>query len=115
MRSPASVGIHTIAWIVTGFPPEISSMSLGNEERVTWISEHGNLRLVVLAPEGGPGRPSLRCGRPAAGSARHPVRGQTLVPIPPHVGTEASGAVADRRRPRRDQAGRGGHRPPNGP
>jgi phosphatidylinositol alpha 1,6-mannosyltransferase len=49
--SPPSARIHTVAWIVTGFPPEITGVALGNVERARWISEHGDLRLVVLAPE----------------------------------------------------------------
>lgn len=43
--------IYTIAFIVTGFPPEISGTSLGSWERIQWFAKQGNYKVVVFAPK----------------------------------------------------------------
>ncbi|NBD16535.1 MAG: glycosyltransferase [Cyanobacteria bacterium] len=48
MSSPK---IHTLAYIFTTFPPEVSGSAQYNWERVQWLAEQGLYRVVVLAPD----------------------------------------------------------------
>ncbi len=41
----------TIVYIVAGYPPEISGVSLGNEERFTWFNENTRNKLFIIAPD----------------------------------------------------------------
>src|SRR5262249_12525136 len=41
----------TLAWITTGFPPEVSGVALGNAERARWFAVQPGVRLVVMAPD----------------------------------------------------------------
>jgi phosphatidylinositol alpha 1,6-mannosyltransferase len=43
--------IHTIVFIVTGFPPEVSGTSIGSWERIQWFAKQGIYRVVVFAPK----------------------------------------------------------------
>lgn len=43
--------IKTLLFLVTGFPPDVSGVSLFNWERAVWLSEQGLYRVVVLAPD----------------------------------------------------------------
>lgn len=45
--------IFTIAYIVAGYPPEISGVSLGNEERLTWFNQNTKNKLFIIAPDWG--------------------------------------------------------------
>jgi glycosyltransferase involved in cell wall biosynthesis len=47
---PAQANVLRMAWITTGYPPEVSGVSLGNHERARWIGAQGRTRLTVLAP-----------------------------------------------------------------
>jgi phosphatidylinositol alpha 1,6-mannosyltransferase len=42
---------YTLAFIVTGFPPEVSGVSLGNWERIQWLAKQEFYRVVVFAPD----------------------------------------------------------------
>lgn len=42
---------HTIAFLVTGFPPDVSGVSHLNWERVQWFAKQEMYRVVVLAPD----------------------------------------------------------------
>lgn len=42
--------IKTLLFLVTGFPPDVSGVSLFNWERAVWLSQQG-YRVVVLAPD----------------------------------------------------------------
>lgn len=42
---------YTLVFIVTGFPPEVSGVSLGNWERVQWFAKQEIYRVVVFAPD----------------------------------------------------------------
>ncbi len=48
MKSPK---IHTIAFLVTGFPPDVSGVSHLNWERVQWFAKQEIYRVVVFAPD----------------------------------------------------------------
>jgi len=39
-----------MAWITTGYPPEVSGVSLGNAERALYLTGEEGARLMVLAP-----------------------------------------------------------------
>lgn len=43
--------IYTIAFLVTGFPPDVSGVSHCNWERVQWFAKQGMYRVVVFAPD----------------------------------------------------------------
>jgi phosphatidylinositol alpha 1,6-mannosyltransferase len=42
--------MQTILFLVTGFPPDVSGVSLFNWERAVWLSQH-SYRVVVMAPD----------------------------------------------------------------
>lgn len=42
---------YTLVFIVTGFPPEVSGVSLGNWERIQWLAQQDIYRVVVFAPD----------------------------------------------------------------
>jgi len=42
---------HTLAFIITSFPPEVSGTSLGNWERIQWFAKQGVYRVVVFVPD----------------------------------------------------------------
>lgn len=48
MKSPK---IHTIVFLVTGFPPDVSGVSHLNWERVQWFAKQEIYRVVVFAPD----------------------------------------------------------------
>ncbi|HBB32525.1 MAG TPA: glycosyltransferase family 1 protein [Cyanobacteria bacterium UBA8803] len=43
--------IYTLAFLVTGFPPDVSGVSLFNWERAQWFARQGIYRVVVFAPD----------------------------------------------------------------
>lgn len=43
--------IHTIAFLFTTFPPEVTGSAYYNWERVKWLANQGQYRIVVLAPD----------------------------------------------------------------
>lgn len=43
--------IHTLAFLVTGFPPDVSGVSHFNWERAQWFAQQGGYRVVVFAPD----------------------------------------------------------------
>lgn len=43
--------IYTLAFLVTGFPPDVSGVSHCNWERVQWFAKQGMYRVVVFAPD----------------------------------------------------------------
>jgi phosphatidylinositol alpha 1,6-mannosyltransferase len=43
--------MQTILFLVTGFPPDVSGVSLFNWERALWLSQQGSYRVVVMAPD----------------------------------------------------------------
>lgn len=43
--------IYTIAFLVTGFPPDVSGVSHYNWERAQWFAKQGMYRVVVFAPD----------------------------------------------------------------
>jgi len=43
--------IYTLAFLVTGFPPDVSGVSHFNWERVQWFAQQGMYRVVVFAPD----------------------------------------------------------------
>jgi glycosyltransferase involved in cell wall biosynthesis len=43
--------IYTLAFLVTGFPPDVSGVSLFNWERAQWFAKQGIYRVVVFAPD----------------------------------------------------------------
>jgi phosphatidylinositol alpha 1,6-mannosyltransferase len=43
--------MQTILFIVTGFPPDVSGVSLFNWERAVWLSQQDSYRIVVMAPD----------------------------------------------------------------
>ena len=43
--------MQTILFLVTGFPPDISGVSLFNWERAVWLSQQSSYRVVVMAPD----------------------------------------------------------------
>lgn len=43
--------IYTLAFLVTGFPPDVSGVSHFNWERVQWLAKQGIYRVVVFAPD----------------------------------------------------------------
>jgi phosphatidylinositol alpha 1,6-mannosyltransferase len=42
--------MQTVLFLVTGFPPDVSGVSLFNWERAVWLSQH-SYRVVVMAPD----------------------------------------------------------------
>ena len=48
MKSPK---IYTLAFLVTGFPPDVSGVSHFNWERAQWFARQGQYRVVVFAPD----------------------------------------------------------------
>lgn len=42
---------HTIAFLVTGFPPDVSGVSHFNLERAQWFARQENYRVIVFAPD----------------------------------------------------------------
>lgn len=42
---------HTLAFLFTTFPPEVTGSAYYNWERVKWLARHGDYRIVVLAPD----------------------------------------------------------------
>lgn len=42
---------YTLAFLVTGFPPDVSGVSHFNWERVQWFAQQGIYRVVVFAPD----------------------------------------------------------------
>ena len=48
MQSPR---IYTLAFLVTGFPPDVSGVSHFNWERAQWLAKQGIYRVVVFAPD----------------------------------------------------------------
>lgn len=49
--------IHTLAFLTTGFPPDVSGVSHFNWERAQWFSKQGIYRVVVFAPDWQTGSP----------------------------------------------------------
>lgn len=45
--------LYTLAFLVTGFPPDVSGVSHCNLERVQWFAKQGMYRVVVFAPDWG--------------------------------------------------------------
>ncbi|MBD2256616.1 glycosyltransferase [Pseudanabaena sp. FACHB-2040] len=43
--------IHTLVFLVTGFPPDVSGVSLFNWERAQWFAKQEQYRVVVFAPD----------------------------------------------------------------
>jgi phosphatidylinositol alpha 1,6-mannosyltransferase len=43
--------MQTILFLATGFPPDVSGVSLFNWERAVWLSQPGFYRVVVMAPD----------------------------------------------------------------
>lgn len=43
--------LHTLAFLVTGFPPDVSGVSYFNWERVRWFAQQGQYRVIVFAPD----------------------------------------------------------------
>lgn len=43
--------LHTLAFLVTGFPPDVSGVSHFNWERVRWFAQQGEYRVIVFAPD----------------------------------------------------------------
>lgn len=43
--------LKTLLFLVTGFPPDVSGISLFNWERAVWLSEQENYRVIVIAPD----------------------------------------------------------------
>lgn len=43
--------LHTLAFLVTGFPPDVSGVSHFNWERVRWFAQQGQYRVIVFAPD----------------------------------------------------------------
>lgn len=43
--------LHTLAFLVTGFPPDVSGVSQFNWERVRWFAQQGEYRVIVFAPD----------------------------------------------------------------
>jgi len=43
--------IYTLAFLVTGFPPDVSGVSHFNLERAQWLAKQGMYRVVVFAPD----------------------------------------------------------------
>ncbi|MEW6497077.1 MAG: glycosyltransferase [Cyanobacteriota bacterium] len=43
--------IYTLAFLVTGFPPDVSGVSHFNWERAQWLAKQGMYRVVVFAPD----------------------------------------------------------------
>lgn len=43
--------IYTLAFLVTGFPPDVSGVSHFNWERAQWLAKQGTYRVVVFAPD----------------------------------------------------------------
>lgn len=43
--------IYTLAFLVTGFPPDVSGVSHFNWERAQWLAKQGIYRVVVFAPD----------------------------------------------------------------
>ncbi|HBL10888.1 MAG TPA: glycosyltransferase family 1 protein [Cyanobacteria bacterium UBA11162] len=43
--------IYTLAFLVTGFPPDVSGVSLFNWERAQWFAKQAIYRVVVFAPD----------------------------------------------------------------
>ena len=43
--------IHTLVFLVTGFPPDVSGVSHFNWERVRWFAQQSEYRVVVFAPD----------------------------------------------------------------
>ncbi|HAA32754.1 MAG TPA: glycosyltransferase family 1 protein, partial [Cyanobacteria bacterium UBA8553] len=43
--------IYTIAFLVTGFPPDVSGVSHFNLERAQWFAKQDMYRVVVFAPD----------------------------------------------------------------
>lgn len=52
---------HTLAFLVTGFPPDVSGVSHFNWERAQWFAQQGRYRVVVFAPDwhNAPNTPSV--------------------------------------------------------
>ena len=48
MKSPKT---HTLAFLVTGFPPDVSGVSHFNWERAQWFAEQGMYKVIVFAPD----------------------------------------------------------------
>ncbi|MBW4504704.1 MAG: glycosyltransferase [Scytonema hyalinum WJT4-NPBG1] len=48
MKSPR---IYTLAFLVTGFPPDVSGVSHFNWERAQWLAKQDMYRVVVFAPD----------------------------------------------------------------
>lgn len=46
-----SLQTHTLAFIFTSFPPEVSGTAILNWQRVQWFAKQGIYRVVVLAPD----------------------------------------------------------------
>lgn len=47
----SSSKIYTLAFLVTGFPPDVSGVSHFNWERAQWFAKQGIYRVVVFAPD----------------------------------------------------------------
>jgi len=45
------IKIYTLAFLVTGFPPDVSGVSHFNWERAQWFAKQGMYRVVVFAPD----------------------------------------------------------------
>ncbi|MBD0304483.1 MAG: hypothetical protein ICV85_20685 [Tolypothrix sp. T3-bin4] len=43
--------IYTLAFLVTGFPPDVSGVSHFNWERAQWLAKQERYRVVVFAPD----------------------------------------------------------------
>jgi len=43
--------IYTLAFLVTGFPPDVSGVSHFNWERAQWFAKQGMYRVIVFAPD----------------------------------------------------------------
>lgn len=43
--------LHTLIFLVTGFPPDVSGVSLFNWERAQWFARQDKYRVVVFAPD----------------------------------------------------------------
>ncbi|KST62482.1 glycosyltransferase [Mastigocoleus testarum] len=43
--------IHTLAFLVTGFPPDVSGVSHFNWERALWLAKQDIYRVIVFAPD----------------------------------------------------------------
>lgn len=43
--------MHTLVFLVTGFPPDVSGVSLFNWERAQWFARQDQYRVIVFAPD----------------------------------------------------------------